>query len=68
MVPPLTAGALDPMCVWQLWHPTNAVYWDFFYTDFTVDSVARLSLLYTETLISAFFQNSSTDGDAFSPH
>ena len=27
----LTAGALDPMCVWQLWHPTNAVYWDFIY-------------------------------------
>ena len=26
VVPPLTARALDPMCVWQLWHPTNAVY------------------------------------------
>ena len=20
---------LDPTCVWQLWHPTNTVYWDF---------------------------------------
>ena len=29
LVPPLTARALDPTCVWQLWHPTNAVYWDF---------------------------------------
>ena len=26
-----TVRALNPMCVWQLWHPTNAVYWDFIY-------------------------------------
>ena len=31
VVPPLTTRALDPMCVWQLWHPTNTVYWDFIY-------------------------------------
>ena len=32
-------------------------------TDFTIDSVARLSCM--ETLISAFSLNSSTDGDTF---
>ena len=46
MVPPLTARALDPMCVYSSSAILKTQYTGTSSTDFTADSVVRISFLY----------------------